>query len=171
MIFSSTLRTCAARDGAITSATEMLLWERDSSQVFLLYLWQLHSTHESYFMHLLFANQQCWASIFNNISYQISGKAKWNIGAKKAIVASWFFFFFSQEVYLWGIADMSLKLNRVRQWLNQHQSITRSRTATSEEQHREKFLMITLWINANLHDFEDLIILIGLNDLNVFADL
>lgn len=64
MIFTSTSRACAARDGAITSQTGVLLWEHDSSQVFLLYLWQLHSTHESYFMLLLFANQQCLASIF-----------------------------------------------------------------------------------------------------------
>lgn len=46
MIFTSTSRACATRDGAITSPTEMLPWERDSSQVFLLYLCQLHSPHE-----------------------------------------------------------------------------------------------------------------------------
>lgn len=43
------VHACAARDGVITSLTGVLLWEHDSPQVFLLYLWQLHSTHEKLF--------------------------------------------------------------------------------------------------------------------------
>ena len=60
-----------------------LLWEHDSSQVFLLYLCQLHSAHESYFMLLLFANQQRRASVFNNTSYQMSGRTQCNTSAEK----------------------------------------------------------------------------------------
>lgn len=52
-------RACAGSDGVISSQTRLLLWERDSSQVVLLYLWQLHSTHEGYFVPLLFAHHKC----------------------------------------------------------------------------------------------------------------
>lgn len=63
------------------------------------YLWQLHSAHESYFVLLLFANLQCCASNFNNISCQIAGSARWNPGAKKASVSIFYFFYFWKGVY------------------------------------------------------------------------
>lgn len=142
MIFTSTSRACAARDGAITSQTGVLLWEHDSSQVFLLYLWQLHSTHESYFMLLLFANRQCWASIFNNISYQMSGKTRWNRSAKKTFVANCFFFFTGDAVW-------ALFVDWGHDWIKISQSSSHIRPWLCEEQHRKKIPKIPkkcLWL-------------------------